>query len=129
MCPDRTKGSKLVDHSVSSPTSSRTVWTVEDVETKIGSAKVVVFAKGNSEEPLCGFSEKVIDELSSIGKPFEIVNVEEERSVIAALNAFAGCKNCLPLLYVDGSLVCSSDNQSALLASGELRAQIEKAFC
>lgn len=118
-----------MDHSVSSPTSSRTVWTVEDIASKIGNSKVVVFAKGSCSEPRCGFSEKVMDELSAIGRPFEVVDVDEERSVIAALNAFVGCKNCLPLLYVDGNLVCSSDNQTAMLASGELRMQIEKAFC
>lgn len=107
--------------------SQRSTWTTDDVRTKIEKSKVVVFAKGDDDCPRCGFSERVIKAIKESGRPYEVINVYEDRSVIPALKAYSG-EHHLPLVYVDGELVSNSDTQSRMLDSGELNAILDAAF-
>ena len=116
-----------MDHSISSPSSTRSFWTRDDIKRTIEENTIVVFVKGSTENPRCGFSERVINEVEAYGRPFEIVDVYKDRSILPALKAYAGLEY-LPLVYVEGSLVSSSETQQQMLTSGALRDKIERAF-
>ena len=116
-----------MDQTIASATSNRSPWTTDDVRNKIEQTKVVVFAKGTLDQPKCGFSERVISAMEKCGRPFEVINVYDDRSIIPALMAFAG-RQCLPVVYIDGKLASSSETQEQLLDSGQLTAQVEAAF-
>jgi monothiol glutaredoxin len=103
------------------------VWTTDDVRNKVEQAKVVVFLKGTADQPRCGFSERVVSAMEKCGRPFEVINVYEDRSIIPALTAYAG-RQCLPLVYINGKLESSSETQERQLDSGELSAKVEAAF-
>jgi monothiol glutaredoxin len=105
----------------------RVLWTTDDIQRKVEGSKVVVFAKGTLETPLCGLSEEVVSAVDACGRPYELVDVCEERSIIPALKAYAGSRY-LPLVFVNGQLVSSWETQSSMLKTGELKDQIEKAF-
>jgi len=105
----------------------RTTWTTDDIRHKIEESKIVVFAKGPEDAPRCGFTERVLTAIRQSGRPYELVDVTKDRSVVPALKAFSG-EYHLPVVYVDGKLVSSSDTQEELLDSGELRAELDKAF-
>ena len=105
----------------------RSTWTTDDIRQKIEKSKIVVFAKGPEEAPRCGFTERVLSALRESGRPYELVDVTKDRSVVPALKAFSG-EYHLPVVYVDGKLFSSSDNQEELLDSGELSAELDKAF-
>ena len=107
--------------------AQRTTWTTDDVRTRIEKSKVVVFAKGDDGSPRCGFTERVLNAIKQSGRPFEVINVYEDRSVIPALKAYSG-EHHLPLVYVDGELVSNSDTQERMLDSGELQAILDAAF-
>lgn len=106
---------------------SRVLWTKEDVQKKVAQNKIVVFAKGKLDAPRCGLSDEMVSAIEACGKPYEVIDVSEERSILPALKAFVGSRY-LPLVFIDGELVSSWENQAAMLKTGELKAQIEKAY-
>lgn len=116
-----------MDQSVASHSSSRTYWTTEDIRHKIEHSKVVVFSKGTIENPRCGFSKQALNAIDDCGTPFEVVDVCTDSSIVAALRTYAGRKS-LPLIYVEGALVSSSEELEKMVQSGELRARVTAAF-
>lgn len=100
---------------------------MDDVRSKIEKSKVVVFAKGTPDKPRCGFTERVLSAIQRSGHPYEVIDCSEDKSIVPALKAFTG-EHHLPLVYVEGELVSSSDNQERLLHNGELDAKVRSAF-
>lgn len=116
-----------MDESVLTASSNRNHWTVDDIRKTIEKSTVVIFAKGTEEHPRCGFSELVFSAVRRTGRPFEVVDVSEERSIVPALAKFSGNSH-LPHIYVNGSLVTSSDTLESVLESGELEEKLDEAF-
>lgn len=102
-------------------------WTLEDVQSAIRSAKIVIFAKGNAEKPRCGFTAEAIEAVEKCGQPYEVVDVSSNRSLIPALRKLVGRK-MLPLVYVDGLLIGSSEDLQSIVRSGLLSEQVNRAF-
>lgn len=82
--------------------------------------------KGTPDAPRCGFSERVVSVMERCGRPYEVINVYEDRSIIPALTAFAG-RQCLPLVYINGKLESSSETQEQF-DTGEFKAKVDAAF-
>ena len=116
-----------MDQTIRTSITQRATWTTDDIRTAIEKSKVVVFAKGTSEQPRCGFTERVLEAISKSGKPFDVVDVYEDRSIVPALRAYSG-EHHLPLVYINGELVSSSDTQEQVLHNGELDAKVKAAF-
>ncbi len=116
-----------MDQTLRASIHPRATWTTDDIRSAIEKSKVVVFAKGTSEQPRCGFTERVLDAIAQSGKPFDVVDVCEDRSIVPALRAFSG-EHHLPLVYVNGELVSSSDTQAQVLLNGELEAKVKAAL-
>ena len=105
----------------------RSTWTTDDIRSKIECSRVVVFAKGTEDCPRCGFTERVLGAVRDLGRPYELVDVIEDRSVVPALKAFSG-ELQLPVVYIDGNLINFSENQERLLDSDALKIKLESAF-
>ena len=116
-----------MDHSIASHSSSRTYWSADDIRSKIEHSKVVVFSKGTIDHPRCGFSEQTLHAVEDCGKPFEVVDVCSDPSIVPALRNVAGRKP-LPLVFVDGSLVANSEALYKMIESGELQQRVNAAF-
>lgn len=116
-----------MDPSVAKPKSDRQYWTVDDIKQRMSRSKVVVFGKGTREKPRCGFSAKTFDQLAGLSEAVEVINVCEDKSIIAALRTVTGRK-ALPIVVIDGTVVSCSDDLPRMLDSGELREQVEKIF-
>ena len=108
-----------MDNTVTSSQAIRVPWTIEDVEKCIESSPIVVFSKGTPDKPRCGFSERVLGVLENTGIPYNLVDVSEDRGVMPALTAYAG-RQYLPLVYVKGTLVTSSEKLVMMIESGAL---------
>ncbi len=108
-----------MDNTVTSSQAIRVPWTTEDVEKCIKDSPVVVFSKGTPDNPRCGFSERVLAVLENTGIPYNLVDVSEDRGVMPALTAYAG-RQYLPLVFVKGSLVTSSEKLVMMIESGAL---------
>ena len=116
-----------MEKTISSHFASRPHWSAEDIRHKIECSKIVVFSKGTIEQPRCGYSEQALHAVEDCGRPFEVVDVCSNPSIIAALRNVAGRK-ALPIVYVNGDLVANSDELHRMINSGELKQRVNAAF-
>lgn len=108
-----------MDQSVAARSSSRIYWSTDDIRRKIEKSKIVVFAKGTPERPRDGFSQRAMTAVQASGRPYEVIDVMQDKSIGAALREYAGHRH-LPLIFVNGDLVSTSDNLRGMMESGEL---------
>ncbi|KAJ7030250.1 glutaredoxin [Mycena alexandri] len=83
-------------------------------------SKVVLFMKGNPEEPRCGFSRKISTLLREQGVPFssfDILQDEDVRQGLKKLNDWP----TFPQLIVNGELVGGLDIVQEMVESGEFK--------
>lgn len=116
-----------MDQSIAAPKSDRVCWTTGDIQQKIESSNIVVFAKGTEDNPSCGFSERVVSILAQSGRRFEVVNVKDDPSIQPALRSFSGHRE-LPLVYANGQLVACCNSLQHLIDAGELEQKVSTAL-
>ncbi len=102
------------------------MWTPEDIKKTVTDNKLLIFAKGTKEQPMCGFSHRAIQIMQSIGEPFEVVNIFEDPSIRPALVEFSGWPTT-PQVFVGGELIGGSDIALEMYNSGELQKKVEEA--
>jgi len=102
-------------------------WTAEDIKQRVADNKLILFAKGSKQAPMCGFSARAIEIIASYSKPFEVVNIFEDASIRPALVQFSQWPTT-PQLFVGGELIGGSDITFELHESGELGKKVEAAF-
>ncbi|HQY62990.1 MAG TPA: Grx4 family monothiol glutaredoxin [Polyangiaceae bacterium] len=89
------------------------------IEAELAKSKVVLFMKGSKHFPQCGFSSQVVQILTTVGVPFETVNVLKDPAIRDGIKVYAEWPT-IPQLYVDGQFVGGCDIVKDLYASGEL---------
>ena len=103
------------------------MWTSEDVKKHVETNKIICFAKGTKDQPMCGFSARAIDVLHQAGKPFEVINIFDDPSIRPALVEFSSWPTT-PQVFVNGELIGGSDIVIEEFQSGTLQKKIEAAF-
>lgn len=98
---------------------------MSDVQNKIkeqlASNKVVLYMKGTSQFPMCGFSGRALKILSLCGiKNFLAVNVLEDDAIRQGIKEYSNWPT-IPQLYINGELVGGSDIMAEMYESGELQ--------
>jgi monothiol glutaredoxin len=82
---------------------------------------VVLFMKGTSQFPQCGFSGRAIQILRACGvENIVTVNVLEDQEVRQGIKEFSNWPT-VPQLYVKGEFVGGSDIMNEMFESGELQ--------
>jgi monothiol glutaredoxin len=82
---------------------------------------VVLFMKGTSQFPQCGFSGRAIQILRACGVDNIVtVNVLEDQDVRQGIKAFSHWPT-IPQLYVKGEFVGGSDIMNEMFENGELQ--------
>ncbi len=99
--------------------------TMSDVQQRIDSLvkgnRVVLFMKGTSQFPMCGFSGRAIQILKACGvTDLTTVNVLEDEQVRQGIKEYANWPT-IPQLYVNGEFVGGSDIMMEMYQSGELQ--------
>ncbi|XP_021939073.1 glutaredoxin 3 isoform X2 [Zootermopsis nevadensis] len=101
----------------------------EDLTTRlhrlINSAPVMLFMKGTSTEPRCGFSKSMVSLLDSHGalyKTFDILSNEEVRQGLKTYSKWP----TYPQLYINGELIGGLDIVKEMNESGELQELLPK---
>ncbi len=103
------------------------MWNVDKIKETIAADNIVLFAKGTRMQPMCGFSARAIDILSSYGKPFTVVNIFDDPEIRPALVSHSQWPTT-PQVFVKGELIGGSDTALAMHENGELKAKIDSAF-
>ena len=81
---------------------------------------VVLFMKGNAEQPQCGFSALVVQILDHLGVDYATVNVLASDELRQGIKSYANWPT-IPQLYVKGEFVGGSDIVKEMFQAGELK--------
>ena len=83
--------------------------------------RVVLFMKGTSQFPMCGFSGRAVQILKACGvNDLTTVNVLEDEGIRQGIKDFANWPT-IPQLYVNGEFVGGSDIMMEMYQAGELQ--------
>ena len=92
----------------------------ERIEEIINSDKIVLFMKGNSEFPQCGFSANTVAILKHVGKSFSTFDILQDIDIRQGLKEYSNWPT-FPQLYVQGKLVGGNDIITEMFESGDLQ--------
>ena len=91
----------------------------------VGKHDVVLFMKGTTLFPQCGFSSRAVAILQHLDVDFETVDVLQDQGVRQGIKAYSDWPT-IPQLYVGGEFVGGSDIMMEMYESGELKELFEK---
>jgi monothiol glutaredoxin len=80
---------------------------------------VILFMKGNPEQPACGFSARTVAALQALDAPFAAVDILPDPRIRQELSALSSWPT-IPQLFVKGELVGGCDIVMEMYESGEL---------
>ena len=91
------------------------------IEQTVSGHPVVLFMKGTSQFPQCGFSGRAVQILKSCGvKDLVTVNVLDDNEVRQGVKEYANWPT-IPQLYVNGEFIGGADIMREMYQSGELQ--------
>ncbi|MBY0517423.1 MAG: Grx4 family monothiol glutaredoxin [Bacteriovoracaceae bacterium] len=106
------------------PSADKTKPLKEQIEGLLKSEKVVLFMKGNSEMPQCGFSANTSGILKQLGVSFKTFNILNDAEIRQGLKEFSNWPT-YPQLYVNGQLVGGNDIVTEMFQNGELESVLK----
>ena len=86
----------------------------------VASNDVVLFMKGTSQFPQCGFSAQVAQILAHVGVDYKDVNVLDDMGIREGIKAFSNWPT-IPQIYVKGEFVGGCDIVREMFQQGELQ--------
>jgi monothiol glutaredoxin len=86
---------------------------------------VIVFMKGEPDQPRCGFSAAVVQILDHLGVEYVGVDVLQSEPLRQGIKAYSDWPT-IPQLYVKGEFVGGCDIVREMFQSGELQSFLEQ---
>ena len=99
-------------------------WT-EQIKRDVSEHHVLVYAKGEKNAAMCGFSHRVMEALNSLDADYEVRNIFADPLIRPALCAFTDWPTT-PQVFIGGEFVGGCDIVLEMFESGELERQIAK---
>lgn len=90
------------------------------IESIINSDRVVLFMKGNSEMPQCGFSANTVAILKHLGASFTTFDILQDMDVREGIKEYSNWPT-FPQLYIGGKLVGGNDIITEMFEGGDLQ--------
>lgn len=97
------------------------------ISEQVKSSKIVIYMKGNKQQPMCGFSARVLEIFNKLGKPFETVDVLSNPEIRTRMEEYSSWPT-FPQVFIAGEFVGGCDIVSEMNENGELEPLIKKAF-
>ena len=98
----------------------------EQIVNDIENTPIMLYMKGTKEQPMCGFSAKVVNILNSHSVVFQDVNILEDPEIRIKLSEYSNWPT-IPQLFVKGKLIGGCDIVIDLEGKGELGGVLENA--
>lgn len=93
----------------------------QKIKEQLASHKIVLYMKGDTRFPMCGFSAQVIKILKLCGvNDFLTVNVLEDQEIRQAIKQYSNWPT-IPQLYINQVLIGGADIISEMYENGELQ--------
>ncbi len=89
------------------------------IKSHISENDVVLFMKGTSQMPQCGFSSRIAGVLNYMGVNYKDVNVLEDQDIRQGIKDYSDWPT-IPQLYVKGEFIGGCDIITEMTMSGEL---------
>ena len=97
----------------------------ERIKNDVTNNSVVLFMKGTSQIPQCGFSAVVVQILNTLGVHFKDVNVLEDVEVRQGIKDYSNWPT-IPQLYIKGEFIGGCDIVREMYQAGELQALLKE---
>ena len=91
----------------------------ESIKNEIKTNSVVLYMKGSTAFPMCGFSAATVQVLTSLGVKFSSVNVLDNEKIREGIKKFSNWPT-IPQLYVKEEFIGGCDIVKEMYESGEL---------
>src|SRR4051812_418039 len=95
------------------------------IESYLNAKRVVLFMKGTTSFPQCGFSARAVAILSELGADFSTVDVLADDDIRNGIKEYGNWPT-IPQLYIDKKLIGGSDIMMEMYEAGELKDLIKK---
>lgn len=99
---------------------------VEQFKKETNENLVFVYAKGEKNMAMCGFSHRVMEILNSVGVDYQVRNILVDPIIRQALSSYTEWPT-IPQVFVGGKFVGGCDIVTEMFESGELAETIEAA--
>ncbi|CAN5303747.1 Grx4 family monothiol glutaredoxin [soil metagenome] len=93
------------------------------IENEVKTNPVVLFMKGTPDQPMCGFSGRVVQMLDHLGARYKGIDVLQSAELRQGIKDYASWPT-IPQLYVGGEFVGGCDIVTEMFQSGELKTLI-----
>ena len=91
----------------------------EQIVNDIENTSIMLYMKGTKDQPMCGFSAKVVNILNSHSVVFQDINILEDPEIRIKLSEYSNWPT-IPQLFVKGELIGGCDIIMELEGKGEL---------
>jgi len=98
----------------------------EEIKRDIATYPILVYAKGEKNAAVCGFSHRVMQIFNALDVPYEVRNIFAEPNLRAALCAHSDWPTT-PQIFIGGKFVGGCDIVTEMYQSGELQKVVEEA--
>ena len=99
-------------------------WT-EQIKGDISQHRVFIYAKGEKNAAMCGFSHRVMQIFNAMGVDFAVRNIFSDPNIRPAICAFTNWPTT-PQVFIDGQFVGGCDIVTEMYQSGELQKLLEE---
>ena len=97
----------------------------ERIKQEIASNDVVLFMKGSSAFPQCGFSAAVVQILAQTGVEYKDIDVLQDEDIRQGIKDFTNWPT-IPQLYIKGEFVGGCDIVRDMFESNELQQMLDE---
>ena len=90
------------------------------IDNEVKSNPVVLFMKGSPDQPMCGFSGRVVQMLDHLGANYKGIDVLQSADLRQGIKDYANWPT-IPQLYINGEFIGGCDIVTEMFQSGELK--------
>lgn len=98
--------------------------TRKKIDDDVKNNKVMLYMKGSSDFPMCGFSARAVAILKEYKIPFKTCNVLEDENIRSGIKEYSDWPT-IPQLYINGEFIGGSDIMMEMHESGELAEKLD----
>ena len=103
---------------------TREEWT-DQIKQDIADNAIMVYAKGEKNMAMCGFSQRVMMVFNSLGMDYSVRSIFSDAELKPALAAFTNWPTT-PQIFIGGEFVGGCDIVTEMYQAGELQEQLKK---
>lgn len=93
---------------------------LDGITSEVAENRVFLYMKGTPDQPMCGFSNQVVQILNHLGADYGARDILPDPRIRQVLSSWSDWPT-IPQLFVDGKLVGGCDIATEMFQAGELQ--------